>query len=274
MMDKHHSSSNPYYPDVPLFLILIPFISAINYYLTYSKIDFNGFLLLTFTIDTVQGYSAWWAVRKIILLLDKKLPFQTNPRRRVIVQLITTLIVGLLIIAVLTELVSLIARGKPAPLNFYTVDLFIIGIWFFVINGVYVGLYYYNAWRSAEIRRLEENRVKTEGLLVKQGKQELRMKYDELAGFYVDGDYAVASTRLGKKFYLDQSLNEIEKNLPGNDFFRLNRQFIVRHDLIAGFKRMDNGKITVSLKPHEGFPTEVPVSRLKAAAFKQWFRPV
>ncbi|NUQ23863.1 MAG: hypothetical protein HUU34_07910 [Saprospiraceae bacterium] len=32
--------------DVPLFLILIPFISAFNYYLTYSNIRLNGFLLL------------------------------------------------------------------------------------------------------------------------------------------------------------------------------------------------------------------------------------
>lgn len=272
-MGKQYSASSSYHPDVPLFLVLIPFISAFNYYLTYSKIEFNGFLLLTFTIDTFQGYCAWWGVRAVILLLDKRMPYGINPLRRIIIQLLTTLIVGLLIIALLTELVSLIARGKPAPLDFYTIDMFIIGIWFFVINGIYVGLYYYNALRRTEMRRLEDNRMKTEGLLVKQGKQELRLKYEDLAGFYVDGDYAVAVSRPGKKFYLDQSLNEIEKSLPGNDFFRLNRQYMVHLDMIAGFKRLDNGKIAVALKTHEGFPAEVPVSRLKAAAFKRWFRP-
>ncbi|MFZ6011810.1 MAG: hypothetical protein ACOYXT_15820 [Bacteroidota bacterium] len=46
--------SNPYRPDVTLFLIFIPFISAFNYYLTYSNIKVSWFLLLTFTIDTFQ----------------------------------------------------------------------------------------------------------------------------------------------------------------------------------------------------------------------------
>lgn len=41
-------------PDIPLFLLLIPFIAVFNYWLTYSNIKFNWFLLITFTIDTVQ----------------------------------------------------------------------------------------------------------------------------------------------------------------------------------------------------------------------------
>jgi hypothetical protein len=125
------NTKNPYYPDVTLFLVLIPFISAFNYYLTYSNIQLNGFLLLTFTIDTVQGYCAWWGVRTFILFLDKKLPYEKGLGRRIFIQLFSTLIIGLFIISILTELVSLIAKGKPAPLHFYTKDLFIISIWFF-----------------------------------------------------------------------------------------------------------------------------------------------
>ncbi|WP_373398287.1 hypothetical protein V8V91_00535 [Algoriphagus halophilus] len=56
-----------YHPDILLFLWLIPFISAFNYSLTYSNIQWNGFLLMTYTIDTVQGYLAWLCVRWMIL---------------------------------------------------------------------------------------------------------------------------------------------------------------------------------------------------------------
>lgn len=97
---------NPYHPDIPLFLVLIPFISAFNYYLTYSNIGLNWFLLLTFTIDTVQGYFAWWGVRAFILYLDQKLPYETGVFRRIAVQFFSTTVIGLTIISLLTELVS------------------------------------------------------------------------------------------------------------------------------------------------------------------------
>jgi DNA-binding LytR/AlgR family response regulator len=264
---------SPYHPDVILFVILIPFISAFNYYLTYSNIQLNGFLLLTFTIDTVQGYCAWWGVRAFILYLDKKWPYERGVVKRIVFQLFSTLVIGLFIISVLTELVSLIAKGKPAPLHFYTIDLFIISIWFFVINGIYLGLHFYHLYQESEGRRQHENQIKADGIFVKQGKQEIRLSYDELEGFYVDEDYTVTCQREGKKFYLTQSLDKIEKTLPATSFFRLNRQYIVHRQIVSGFKRSDNGKILVLLQKTTNFPAEIPVSRLRAPAFKGWFQP-
>ncbi len=37
MTPPHPGKPNPYHPDVALFLVLIPFISAFDYYLTYSN---------------------------------------------------------------------------------------------------------------------------------------------------------------------------------------------------------------------------------------------
>ncbi len=264
---------NPYHPDVALFLILIPFISAFNYYLTYSNIQLNGFLLLTFTIDTVQGYCAWWGVRILIIYLDQKLPYEKGLLRRIVFQLFSTLIIGLFIISILTEVVSLIAKGKPAPLSFYTVDLFIISIWFFVINGIYLMLYFYHRYKESEETRLRENQIQSDGLFVRQGKQDIRLSFEELEGFYVDEDYAVASQLGGKKYYLNQSLDRIEETLPVASFYRVNRQYIVHRQIISGFKRSDNGKILVILQNTTNLPHEVPVSRLKAPAFKGWFQP-
>lgn len=255
-----------------VFLILIPFISAFNYYLTYSGIKLSWFLLLTFSIDTVQGYLAWWAVRIFIFWLDKKMPYGDQPLKRLILQLILTTIIGLLIISLLTELVSWIAKGKGAPHSFYTVDLFIISIWFFVMNGIYTGLYYYNGWMRSEEKRKEENRIKEGGLMVKQGKLNMKLSFEEIAGFFVDGEYAVACHVNGKKYYMDQSLDKIEQTLPGF-FFRLNRQYIVHRQSVSGFKRVENGKLEVMLNKNETLPSEVSVSRTKAASFKGWFQP-
>ena len=264
---------NPYHPDIALFLILIPFISAFNYHLTYSNIRLNGFLLVTFALDTVQGYAAWWSIRALILFLDKKIPFAQSARKRILIQLPSTVLVGLAVIATLTEIVSFVAKGKAAPLNFYTMDLLIIAVWLIVVNGIYIGLHFYNQWQQSEALRLEENRIKAGGLLVKQGKQDLRLEFDDLQGLYVDGEYVVAYVRVGKKYYLDQSLDKTEEQLPSALFFRVNRQFIIHRRMITGFKRTENGKLSVLLVSHDTFPTELPMSRAKAPAFKSWFRP-
>lgn len=265
------SNNNPYYPDMILFLVLIPFISAFNYHLTYTNIRLNWFLLLTFSIDTVQGYLGWWGARSLIFYLDKKLPFEKHHTYRIITQLAGTIVIGLVIISLLTELVSWIAKGKPAPLSFYTVDLFIISIWFFVINGIYVGLYYYNKWKNSEEERQEEKRLKSNGLVVRQGKQDIKLAFEDLVGFYVDNEYVVACHAAGKKYYLDQSLDKIEKTLPASGFFRLNRQFILHRQMITGFRRAENGKLIILLQAKENFPSEITVSRIKASAFKDWF---
>ncbi|MBX2961139.1 MAG: LytTR family transcriptional regulator [Cyclobacteriaceae bacterium] len=264
--------SNPYHPDILIFLVLIPFIAGINYYLTYTNIQFSGFLLLTFTIDTVQGYLAIGGVRYFIFFLDRKLPIEQQPGKRILIQLLCTIIIGLVIISLTTELVSWIARGRPAPLSFYTVDLVIISIWFFVVNGIYIGLYLHNKWRSSETELQREVRLKSEGLMVRQGKQDVRLSFDEIAGFFVDNEYVAVCTVSGKKYYYDQSLDKLEGNLPQSLFFRLNRQYIVHQNFISGYKRAENGKLLVTLKGIENFPEDITVSRLKAPAFKQWFR--
>ncbi len=262
-----------YHPDIALFLILIPLISAINYYLTYSNIQFNSFLFLTFTIDTIQGYIAWLTVRKLILWLDKKMPYSKGIVFRMAVQLIATIILGLAIISILTEMVSFIAKGKSAPLHFYTTDLFIIGIWFFFINAIYLGLYYYNQWKRTEEKILEEKKMKADGFVVKVGNKDVRLDFENVSGFYADTDYTVAHSNVGETFYLEDSLTKIENRLPNDRFFRLNRKYIVHRNMLVAFKRVENGKILVQLRENEFFPSEIPVSRTKAPSFKSWFRP-
>jgi len=261
-----------YHPDIRIFLVAIPLISAFNYYLTYSNIQFNGFLLLTFTIDTVQGYLAWWAVRAIILRLDATLPYTSGLLKRLGMQLVLTLITGMGIIIALTELVSWIARGKPAHISFYSMDVFIISIWFLVINGVYTGIYFYRQWQRAEAERKNEA-PPTGGMHVKTGNTTLLVSFGEMACFYVEGEYVKLITTSAKSYFLDQSLNRLEEKLPATLFFRLNRQCILHRQAISGFKRIENGKLEVQLQNPGNLPLELTISRTKAVAFKVWFLP-
>lgn len=261
------------YNDVKFFLVAIAFISAFNYYLTYSHIRLNWYLVLTYSIDTVQGWLAWWAVRSIIIYLDRKMPYGKRPQKRILLQLVLTTTVGLAIIILLTELVSVIARGHTAPISFYLFDVFIFVIWFFVINGIYIGMHYYAEWKDSEHQREEEKKIRTNGFTVKQGKLNMLIPFAEISGFYSEDGYTILLNAQNKKYFPDTSLDKIEKQLPEEWFFRLNRQYIVHRNTITGFKRANDGKIDVTMRKLEHLPGILQVSRTKAVAFKKWFQP-
>jgi DNA-binding LytR/AlgR family response regulator len=261
------------YKDIKFFLFFIAFISAFNYYLTYNNIKFNWFLIITYTIDTIQGWLAWWAVRSIIIYLDEKMPYIQHFTKRIIVQLLLTTLVGLLIIILLTELVSWIARGRSAPLNFYTFDIFIFIIWFFVLNGIYISIHYYQEWNESELHRQKEKKLKTSGFSVKHGKQNLLIPFDDILSFYSEEGSTYLHTWQGKKFLSEHSLDKTESLIPKELFFRLNRQYVFHRNALTGFKRVGNGKLEVQVKSFGNVPPTIPVSRIRAVQFKKWFLP-
>lgn len=228
---------------------------------------------MRFAIDTAQGYLAWWTVRAYILWLDRRWPYETGGWKRIVVQILVSSFIGLFVIASTTELLSWLIAGKPAIPKFYTFDLLVISIWFYVVNGIYIGLYFYNKFKLTEQAHHNERRAVTEGLLVRHGKQELKLDLQELNGFFVEDEYVAVCHRSGKRYLTDRSLDNLEKTLPPSQFFRLNRQYLVHRQLVTGFKRAEHGKIYVMLTPNDFFPQEITVSRLKASAFRAWFKP-
>jgi hypothetical protein len=261
------------YKDVKLFLWLIPCINAINYYLTYNLASPTYRNIATFTIDTIMGYLAWLLARRIIIWLDKKLPYSPNPGKRILIQLLLTLIAGCGTIIFLTESVNWIATSHPVPRSFYTTDIFIISIWFFVVNGIYIGLHYFNLWQASEMQRKKEAEVRMAGFTVSSARKDEILDFTNILGFYIDGEYSVVVTAANKKVLVDSSLDKVEKNLPSSFFFRLNRQFIVHRQVVTGYEKVENGKLNVLLKQTDHLPSNIQVSRTRAPGFKTWLLP-
>lgn len=266
------------YHDVPLFLWLIPAINVLTYYLTYPLTASWQYTLTTFVIDTLEGYIAWLILRRIILALDKKMPYDRRPIRRMVVQLVLTSLAGELAIIAATEGVNFFFGNGPVPANFYTHDIFIILVWFIVVNGIYIGLHYYQRWQEAEKRhraelalRRQQQQFQQTGFSARSGKQVQQVPFDEIEGFYVDGEYSILTMVNGKKLLLDESLDKIEKNLPSFQFYRVNRQFILHRQMIAGFMRSEGGKLKLTLRHSAWLPASSQVSRIKARSFKEWF---
>ncbi|MFC5412369.1 LytR/AlgR family response regulator transcription factor [Larkinella bovis] len=260
-----------YSRDIPLFLILLPFINALNYYLTYTNIPSGWRLPATFLIDTLQGYAAWWTIRTIIRWLDHRIPYERGVTRRLVTQCVLTSVAGILVIAVSTEIINALATDKPVPRTFYTHDIFIFFIWILAINGIYVGAHFYERFREADQTKQEALRIRQEGLMVRSGKQNIALPFDDIAGFYVEGDYTMVLTVQQKRYVVEQSLDRLESELPAEWFFRLNRQYILHRRSLMAFDRMENGKLNVRLKTIAGLPETIQVSRTRAPVFKKWF---
>jgi DNA-binding LytR/AlgR family response regulator len=101
----------------------------------------------------------------------------------------------------------------------------------------------------------------------------LLIPFTDILGFYVEDGYTLLLTWQNKKYFPDRSLDKIEEGLPGELFFRLNRQYIVHRKALSGFKRTGNGKIDVLVNGSDNLPQAIPVSRTRAVTFKSWFEP-
>ena len=265
--------NNPYYPDIPIFLIIVPIIAAYNYYLTYPDPTIGWYLVITFLLDTFQGYLAVLAVRMIIIYLDKTLPYEDQFIKRILTQILWTVPAGLLVIILLTEGISFLVRGKWAHPSFYEQDIFIISIWFFVVNGIYLVIHFQRQWSVAETAISHRENLFKNGFLVTLGTKEIRLNFEDITAFYIEDEHVLCVDKDQKRYYLNQSLNELESQLPQDLFFRLNRQFILNLNAINGYNRLANGKLEILQSIAEQLPSTIIVSRTKAPAFKKWFQP-
>jgi DNA-binding LytR/AlgR family response regulator len=202
------------------------------------------------------------------------MPYGRKPLKRIVVQVFVTTILGLAVIILLTEIVSWIARGRPALPNFYSFDIFIFVIWFLVINGIYIGLHYYLEHKTSEHLRQEEKKLRAGGFRVKKGKEDILIPFQNIYGFYSEGGFTYLQGKDGSKYLTDQSLDKTAVLLPEEWFFRINRQFLVHRQAVTGFRRAGDGKLEVNALAIGGIPASIPVSRQRAIAFRKWFHPV
>lgn len=118
------------------------------------------------------------------------------------------------------------------------------------------------------IKSLNTNKEYKNRFLINKGESLIPVSVDDIAYVYTQDKMVVLMTKDKKKFYLNQTLDEIEKQLNPKEFFRLNRQFIAGYKSIEKVENHFNGKLKTMLSPATDEP--VMISRIKAPAFKSW----
>jgi DNA-binding LytR/AlgR family response regulator len=98
-----------------------------------------------------------------------------------------------------------------------------------------------------------------------------RLKTIEVADincFYSAGKITFLVTKDNQRFPIDHSLDKLSAQLNPKDFFRINRQMIVKHTAIENINVYPKSRLKIDLKP--GMKEEVFVSLDRVTEFKEW----
>ena len=104
--------------------------------------------------------------------------------------------------------------------------------------------------------------------LVKIGDQLKHLHTSDILYFIYEDGLAMAVTVNKSSLPVDYSLDQLEQLLNPAEFFRINRQIIVRTDAIAKIHTYFNGRLKLELNPPA--KEDVIVSREKVGKFKEW----
>jgi two-component system LytT family response regulator len=104
--------------------------------------------------------------------------------------------------------------------------------------------------------------------LIKQGDRLIPVETAEIAYFQTKDKMNFIRTFDKKEYPVDQSLDEIEKMIDPQLFFRANRQFIVSAPAVEKINFWFSSKLKVDIKPDPG--EDVIISREKSMAFRKW----
>ena len=108
--------------------------------------------------------------------------------------------------------------------------------------------------------------------IVKTGRSIKIVNTAEISYFFSEHKITYLVCFDGRRFAIDQTLDQLEEGLDPADFFRANRQFIVCIRGIADMQAYSRSRLKLNLTP--ATRQEVIVSTEKTPGFKDWIRGI
>jgi DNA-binding LytR/AlgR family response regulator len=106
--------------------------------------------------------------------------------------------------------------------------------------------------------------------LIQIGENYKRIEIDQIAYFYAYEKAVYLKTYDGKSYPLDVALDSLEQEVDRNQFFRINRKFLINIHAIDKMYLWSRCRIKLTLKPQPEDDLETIVSIDRATDFKRW----
>lgn len=94
------------------------------------------------------------------------------------------------------------------------------------------------------------------------------IRVGHVAYFYTNGRLSFLVTSDNKRYILDYTMDQLESLNNPEQFFRVNRSFIVAFDAVRQAEEYHGNRLIIDIQPVA--QEKVIVSRERVAAFKQW----
>ena len=106
-----------------------------------------------------------------------------------------------------------------------------------------------------------------ERFIINKADELIIVTVSDISYFFKD-DLTYVVLKDGHKYVINNTLDQLEETLNPNDFYRINRQFVVCIDAISKITLWFKGKLKLQLSPK--FKENIFVSRDKSSNFKAW----
>lgn len=104
--------------------------------------------------------------------------------------------------------------------------------------------------------------------LVKTGQAFVKVDCNDIAFFHSENKLTYIILFSGKKYTIDYTLDELERELNPESFFRISRQYIININSVESVHTYFGGSLKLHLNPK--VQEEIIISRRRAAGFKDW----
>ena len=94
------------------------------------------------------------------------------------------------------------------------------------------------------------------------------IRVSQVAYFYTNGRLSFLVTTDNKRYILDYTMDQLESVNNPEQFFRINRSFIVAFDAVRQAEEYHGNRLIIDIQP--ATQEKVIVSRERVAAFKKW----
>ncbi len=100
----------------------------------------------------------------------------------------------------------------------------------------------------------------------------LPIKTEEFAYFFIENGIVWGQLHDGRKYIIDQKLEELEAQLNPTDFIRANRQYIVARTAVTAIESYVHSRAIVTLSPVA--PFALIISKERVSFFKKWHQGI
>ncbi len=108
--------------------------------------------------------------------------------------------------------------------------------------------------------------------LTKSGDKFSYIETKNIAYFFADGNIIYAVTKNNNKSIIDYSLESLEIKLNPNEFFRVNRKYIIHISSICNVTKYFHSRLKIIINPSP--KEDILISRIKVPIFLDWMEGV